>query len=119
MAKNEVNRNRVEMGSRLRMAREMSGLSQAQVANMLSLHRPSISEMEAGRRKVSAEELYKLAEIYDVKLDWLAGSDSGDKPEEEKRIKLAARQLAKLKPKDRKRVLYLLKLLQSNEGENQ
>ena len=118
MAKNEVNSDRLEMGLRLRTAREMSGLSQAQVAKMLLLHRPSISEMEAGRRKVSAEELCKLAEIYDVKLDWLAGSDTGDNPEEEKRIKLAARQLAKLKPKDRKRVLYLLKLLQSSEGEN-
>jgi transcriptional regulator with XRE-family HTH domain len=118
MAKNEVNSNRVGMGSRLRMAREMSGLSQAQVAKMLSLHRPSISEMEAGRRKVSTEELCKLAEIYDVKLAWLAGSDIEDNTEEEKRIKLAARQLAKLKPKDRKRVLYLLRLLQSSEGEN-
>jgi transcriptional regulator with XRE-family HTH domain len=117
MSKNEVNSSRVGMGSRLRMAREMSGLSQAQVAKMLSLHRPSISEMEAGRRKVSAEELCKLSKIYDVKLAWLAGSDIEDSPKEETKIKLAARQLTKLKPKDRKRVLYLLRLLQGSEGE--
>ena len=116
MAKNEVNNNRVRIGSRLRMTREMSGLSQAQVAKALSLHRPSISEIEAGRRKVSAEELCKLAEIYDVKLTWLTGTDIGESPEEDKRIKLAARQLAKLNLKDRKRVLYLLRVLQSSKG---
>ena len=119
MTKRNVNSNRAEMGSRLRLAREMSGLSQAQVAKMLSLHRPSISEMEAGRRKVSSEELCKLAEIYDVKLSWLVDSNVGDNPNEERKLKLAARQLSKLKPEDRKRVIYLLKLLQSSEGENQ
>jgi len=117
MSKKDANLDRVRIGSRLRMAREMSGLSQAQVAKMLSLHRPSVSEMEAGRRKVSAEELFKLAEIYDVKLTWLTGSDMGESPEEDKRIQLAARQLAKLNLKDRKRVLYLLRVLQSSEGE--
>lgn len=116
MSKKDANLDRVRIGSRLRMAREMSGLSQAQVAKMLSLHRPSVSEMEAGRRKVSAEELCKLAEIYDVKLTWLTGSDLGESPEEDKRIRLAARQLAKLNLKDRKRVLYLLRVLQSSEG---
>jgi len=116
MSKKEGNLERVRIGSRLRMAREMSGLSQAQVAKMLSLHRPSVSEMEAGRRKVSAEELCKLTEIYDVKLTWLTGSDMGESPEEDKRIRLAARQLAKLNLKDRKRVLYLLRVLQSSEG---
>ena len=42
----------------------MSGLSQAQVAKMLDLQRPSITEMEAGNRAVSAEELVNLAEIF-------------------------------------------------------
>ncbi len=113
MSKKDANLDRVRIGSRLRMAREMSGLSQAQVAKMLSLHRPSVSEMEAGRRKVSAEELCKLAEIYDVKLTWLTGSDSGESIEEDEKIRLAARELAKLKPKDYERVLFLLRVLRS------
>ena len=40
---------------RLRMAREMAGLSQGQVAKELGWHRPTVSEIEAGRRRVSAE----------------------------------------------------------------
>ena len=39
------------IASRLREARRMAGLSQAQVAKMLGLHRPSITESEAGNRR--------------------------------------------------------------------
>ena len=52
------------IASRIREARKMAGLSQGQVARMLELRRPSISEAEAGRRNVSAEELTKLADSY-------------------------------------------------------
>jgi transcriptional regulator with XRE-family HTH domain len=93
------------------MARELAGLSQSQVAKMLSLHRPSISEIEAGRRKVSAEELTKLADIYDVDISFLTGAKSG---EENEKVKLAARELAKLKPADYERMMYLLRSFSSD-----
>lgn len=115
MSKNS-NAKREEIGSRLRMAREMAGLSQAQVAAMLSLHRPSVSEIEAGRRKVSAEELSRLAEIYDVKLSWLIDLDIEKNNEDDEKLKLAARELAKLKLKDYNRVIFLLKMLRSSKG---
>ena len=105
------NRQRTDIGSRLRMARELAGLSQAQVAKMLSLHRPSISEIEAGRRKVSAEELAKLADVYDVNISWLTGTEDD---EDNDKIKLAARELAKLKPADYERMMYLLRALRSD-----
>ena len=57
---------RLAIASRLKAAREQAGLTQAQVAKILGLHRPSISEIEAGRRSVSAEELVTLAETYGV-----------------------------------------------------
>jgi transcriptional regulator with XRE-family HTH domain len=96
------------------MARELAGLSQAQVAKMLSLHRPSMSEIEAGRRKVSAEELAKLADIYDVNISWLTGTEDG---EDSEKVKLAARELAKLKPADYERMMYLLRALRSDRRE--
>jgi len=98
------------LGSRLRGAREMAGLSQAQVAKMLSLHRPTISEIEAGRRKVSAEEMTKLADIYDIKISWLTDTNK-ETDEESEKIKLAARELSKLKKSDLDRVMHLLKAL--------
>ena len=110
----EDNKKRTNIGARLRTARELAGLSQAQVAKMLCLHRPSVSEMEAGRRKVSVEELTKMARIYDVNLSWLAGAEPEEGVENDK-LKLAARELAKLKPEDYKRMMHLLSLMRSDE----
>ena len=103
------------IASRLRSAREMAGLSQGQVAKILGLHRPSVSEMEAGRRKVSADELGKLAEIYSVDIRWLAGSIPDTKNGDE-RIQFAARQLAKLKDDDLDKVLNVLRALRPQKG---
>ena len=103
------------LAARLRLAREQAGLSQGQVAKMLHLHRPSISEAEAGRRKVSTEELVQLAHIYGVSVSWLAGADSEEKNAAQDRIELAARELAKLKPEDLDRLLQLLTALRTQE----
>jgi len=104
------------IASRLRLAREQAGLSQGQVARILQMHRPTISEMEAGRRSVSAEELVRLAEIYGVSLTWLAGA-AGEVPDPaQDRVELAARALAKLKDRDLDRVLELLKSLRKAGG---
>lgn len=103
------------VASRLRTAREMAGLSQAQVAKILGLHRPSVSEMEAGRRKVSVDELTKLAKIYSVDMEWLAGFTPDAKGGDE-RIRFAARQLAKLKSDDLDKVLNLLQALRPKKG---
>lgn len=105
------------VANRLRTAREMAGLSQAQVAKILGLHRPSISEMEAGRRKVSVDELTKLAEIYSVDIEWLAGSEPESQSGEE-RIRFAARQLAKLKSDDLDKVMNLLNALRPQKGQD-
>ena len=95
------------IAERLRLAREQAGLSQGQVARLVGKHRPTISEIEAGRRKVSAEEVGVFADIYEVSASWLLGRESGS-TELEDRVQLAARELAKLRPDDLDRVLSLL-----------
>lgn len=96
------------IASRLREARKMAGLSQSQVANMLGLHRPSVTESELGKRKVSADELAKLSEIYDVSESWLLGTDAERLDPQKDRIQLAARELQKLNPEDLDRLLVVL-----------
>lgn len=103
------------IASRLALARKQAGLSQGQVAKILKLHRPSISEAEAGRRNVNATEIAKLAEIYGVSIDWLACSDSDSPDVGRDRIQLAARELAKLKRHDLDKVLDLLSALKKAE----
>jgi transcriptional regulator with XRE-family HTH domain len=105
------------IASRLALARKQAGLSQAQVAKMLNLHRPSITEAEAGRRNVTATEIAKLAEIYGVSVDWLACTDTDSTDEMKDRIQLAARELAKLKKEDLEKVLGLLSALKKAEAE--
>ena len=69
---NDINVTRKILAQRLRISRERAGLSQGQVARLLNIHRPTISEIEAGRRKVSVEELIKFSEIYGVEVSWLS-----------------------------------------------
>ena len=99
---------RMEVARRLRLAREQAGLSQGQVAKLIDMHRPTISEIEAGNRRVSAEELARLAELYDVSAVWLMkGSEEMADPA----VELAARELSKLKKEDLDTVLNLLRTL--------
>jgi transcriptional regulator with XRE-family HTH domain len=93
--------------ARLRFAREHAGLSQGQVAKLLRKHRPTISEIEAGRRRVSSDELAAFARMYDVSIGWLTGEEQSS--EFDDRVLIAARQLAKLKSNDLDGILRLIK----------
>src|SRR5438128_5363672 len=103
---------RLAIAQRLRLARENAGLSQGQVAKKLDLQRPSVSEIEAGRRRVSAEELSALAALYHVDTGWLL--DETSTTIDTDRVELAARELAKLKTDDLNRVMDLLKALRKD-----
>ncbi|MCA3245273.1 MAG: helix-turn-helix transcriptional regulator [Azospirillum sp.] len=105
---------RDQIAERLKEARKLAGLSQGHVAKMLGLHRPSVTEMEAGNRRVSADELVKLAEIYDVSVAWLLGDGPDTIDAEDPRLELAARELSKLKPDDLERLLKLLAAMRSD-----
>lgn len=97
----------VELHDRIRLAREDAGLTQGQLAKMLGVSRPTVSDIEAGRRKVSAEELGKMADLFGVSTEWLLGRDqSADMSQD---LLLAARHLEKLSAGDLQRVLDLLR----------
>lgn len=99
---------RIEIADRLRAAREQAGLSQGQVAKILDMQRPTISEIEAGRRRVSAEEIALFAEAYDVSSQWLIDNSAAIS---DPMVELAARELGKLKADDLDMVLKLLRTM--------
>ncbi|WP_412468855.1 helix-turn-helix domain-containing protein [Pedobacter sp. KLB.chiD] len=102
---------REKIASRLKEARMLSGLSQAQAAVKMNLQRPAISEIEAGNRKVSAEELIQFGDIYRVNTTWLLGQEATDDTEMNEEFKFAARELSKLSPEDVKKLFDVLKIL--------
>jgi len=109
---------RAVVATRLREARKMAGLSQGQVAKILDLHRPTISEIEAGNRRVSAEELSRFAEIYDVTVSWLLAETAEQLDTDDPRLQLAARELSKLKPDDLDRLMRLLASMKSSDTDD-
>jgi len=59
-----------EMGPRIALAREESGLTQAELARSVGIDRTAVAKIESGRRKVSASELVRMAAALDRPIDW-------------------------------------------------
>lgn len=106
---------KLAIAERLREARKAAGLSQGQVAKLLNMHRPTISEIEAGNRRVNADELGRFAETYDVTTSWLLGETAEQLDVNDPRLQLAARELNKLKSEDLDRLLRLLASMRSSD----
>lgn len=58
---------------RIKKARTNAGYSQEQIAEELEINRTSISKYETGSQEPSLETLAKLAQFYNVSIDWLLG----------------------------------------------
>lgn len=105
-----------DIGARLRWARENAGLTQGQVAKILGLHRPTISQIEAGDRAVKPYEITQFADLYEVHATWIIEGDKSLPTDADPRIALAARELTKLDPDDLDKILRLLKVLRESRG---
>tara|TARA_B100002049_G_scaffold110078_1_gene81224 strand:- start:6148 stop:6486 length:339 start_codon:yes stop_codon:yes gene_type:complete len=110
MGSDNLNVKRLEIAERLKKARELSGLSQTQVASKLGVQRPAISEIEAGRRKVSAEEIIDFAKLYKVDSSWLLCEVDGSEITQGK-LKFAARELSRMSEEDKNKLFDILNIL--------
>lgn len=61
----------IKLGQRIKDLREQSGISQQKLAEKLTIPRPAVSQMENGERKISADELLKLAEVFQISVEGL------------------------------------------------
>lgn len=61
----------VSIGNRIKALRNAVGMSQERLAELLGVSRPTISQIENGDRKVLAEELKELADIFNTSADSL------------------------------------------------
>lgn len=108
---NKINTSeREKIAERLKEARTLAGLSQESAAKILGIQRPAISEIESGKRKVSAEEIIQFSNLYKVSTSWLLLKDETE-AEMDEQLKVAARELSKMNEADRKKLLDILKIL--------
>ena len=61
------------IGARIRQLRRSRDLSQEQLADILGIKRSAVSEIERGSRKVSSDEIVKLAKACNVSTDYILG----------------------------------------------
>jgi transcriptional regulator with XRE-family HTH domain len=109
----KMNEKRITLGGRIREAREYVGLTQQQVAEALSLPRTAISDIETGKRKVTAEELKGLADLLKHPVTYFTG-ESGEVPEE---VAALARTAANLSENDRMELLRFARFLEYQSKE--
>jgi transcriptional regulator with XRE-family HTH domain len=61
------------VGQRIKKMREDIGISQDDLAKKLGIPRPAISQIETGERKISADELIKLSNTFNLDIESLLG----------------------------------------------
>ena len=61
---------------KLRNLREDNDMTQAELGKKLNISQRTYAHYEAGTRDIPVETLIKLADIYDVSLDFLVGRNS-------------------------------------------
>lgn len=83
---------------RLKQARDLRGLSQAQLATKAGLPAASVSHFESGPRKPSFDNLKSLASALDVTTDYLLGR--ADTPEASATVGQLHRDLHRLTSQD-------------------
>jgi len=63
----------VEIGQRIRRARWAKSMTQTALADALGIKFQQIQKYETGKNRIAACRLTKVAEVLDVKVDWLLG----------------------------------------------
>ncbi len=96
---------------RIKQLRQEQSWSQAQLGSKMGCHQKQVSAYERGRNIPSTEVLMKLANIFDVSLDYLASEAQGKPAKVNIRDKELLRRLEdvdKLSEKDKGTILEIL-----------
>ena len=97
------------LGARLKEAREYIGLKQEQVAGHLGIPRTAVSDIEKGKRNVSALELKKLARLYQRPVQHFTGDEPAAPPD----LAFLARTASSLSTSDRQELQRFAEFLQA------
>lgn len=102
--------NKSKLIARLKEAREYVGVSQDRVAAYLGIPRSAISEIESGKRNISAIELQKLSKLYQRPVSWFTDDIVQGVPED---VEFLARMASELSDNDRSELQRFAEFLKS------
>jgi len=106
-------------GQRLRKLREAKGLTQEELAKVINVSNKTISVYEKGGADPSTETLLKLAQYFNVSVDYLLGHTDNPTPDHARKPTLEdefpevanvlRRSGKRLTPEDKKRIARIIK----------
>lgn len=99
------------IGENIKRIREEKGLTQQQLADLVSMHRSNYSKVESGQRELSVTALSKVAKYFEVTLDELVYAE-GPMPKEvtieDKATLEQVRLIGELEPEDKATIFKLI-----------
>lgn len=81
----KLNMSEIKFGKRIREVRENAGYNQKEFGSLLNIKQSTLSAYETDRMQPTISALVKIAEMFDVSLDWLCGIV---KEEQDKKLEL-------------------------------
>jgi transcriptional regulator with XRE-family HTH domain len=100
-----------KLSDRIREARKKLNLSQEYVAKYLGVGRSAVVDIESGKRKVSADELGKLSELFLIPVDELLNGRTASSPSQ-----VFARSFEALDESDQTEILNLIEFKMAMKG---
>ncbi len=92
------------INERIKNFRSQLHLSQEYVANFLGLNRATYTQMENGKRKITAEDVLRLSELFGVTADAILNENQLSQP-----AAVFARSFEKLDENDQAEIMNLIK----------
>ena len=92
------------INERIKNFRNQLHLSQEYVANFLGINRATYTQMENGKRKITAEDVLRLSELFGVTADALLNENKMSEP-----ATVFARSFEKLDENDQAEIMNLIK----------
>lgn len=99
------------LGDRIKQLRQQRGWSQAQLSKKLNIHQKQISGYERGIHAPSIELLIRMAELFNVSLDYIAVKDHEEKniaPIADRELMQAVQEIDLLPTEDRATIKAVL-----------
>jgi len=99
------------LGDRIKKLRQQRGWSQAQLSKKLNVHQKQISGYERGVHSPSIELLVRMAELFNVSLDYIAFDNREEKniiPIADRELMQAVQQIDRLSAEDRATIKAVL-----------